>query len=222
MLDSPDGENVLCYLRPGAFFGEMAFLGETRRTANASCEGRVTVLELDRGDLGKLEQQFPEFARVLAEHARQRLLANLLSASPLFRGLDAEQRALAVQAFEPRIFAGGEQLLAEDERASGLYVIASGVVQLVKGRGADSTVLGELGVGEVVGEVSVIRRRPASASVRAATKVVAVFLGCEEFDRLAVDVPPLLAEVYRLATARERDLTMVLGGDALPADESLL
>jgi CRP/FNR family transcriptional regulator, cyclic AMP receptor protein len=69
----------------------------------------------------------------------------------------------------PRQFAPGETLIAEGDPVKSLYVLRSGAVEIVRG-GATVAVVDE--PRSLLGEMSLLLNRPASASVRARTDVV--------------------------------------------------
>jgi CRP-like cAMP-binding protein len=60
-------------------------------------------------------------------------------------------------------------------------------------------------VGDAVGEMSLIKRQPATADVVATDSSVLLALGREQFDTVAVNHPGLLAEVYKLLVTREKE-----------------
>src|SRR5262249_3511370 len=80
-------------LRAGAFFGEIALVGGTTRTARVTATEDTLLLEIPAASVEKLATKQPALARVLASHAKQRLLANVMRTSPLFTLLPEADRA---------------------------------------------------------------------------------------------------------------------------------
>ena len=64
-------------------------------------------------------------------------------------------------------------------------------------------VVSELQVGDGIGEMSLLARRPATFDVVAVDRTVVLSLSREKFDQVAVNHPTLLAEVYKLLVQRE-------------------
>src|SRR4029453_2705414 len=76
-------------------------------------------------------------------------------------------------------FAPGAVLLSEGETSGRLYVLAEGSVEVLRGE-TQVAVIGE--AGSVFGEMSVLLKRPHTATVRAASPVgVFVFEDAESF-----------------------------------------
>jgi CRP-like cAMP-binding protein/Fe-S-cluster-containing dehydrogenase component len=77
----PGGDLVLAYLARGSYFGEMAFLGNTTRTATCTALDHVEVVRIPGDDFRMMLEQFPQIRSqmeaIAAEHIaanRQRLL----------------------------------------------------------------------------------------------------------------------------------------------------
>jgi CRP-like cAMP-binding protein len=67
-----DGQE-LRRLGPGDYFGEIAIMGEGRRTATVTAADRVTVWELFGTSFRELEAERPEVAAVLQQAMQERL-----------------------------------------------------------------------------------------------------------------------------------------------------
>jgi CRP/FNR family cyclic AMP-dependent transcriptional regulator len=63
-----------------------------------------------------------------------------------------------------REYGAGDVLFREGERGSEMFVIQSGVVQIVKRVGADARPLASLGRGEFVGEMAILNDKPRTAT----------------------------------------------------------
>jgi voltage-gated potassium channel len=71
-----DVEPTPIYLGPGAFFGELALLGNTVRTANVSTTQPSTLLILDLADFRTLTAHHRELARIIEAEGKWRLSDN--------------------------------------------------------------------------------------------------------------------------------------------------
>jgi CRP-like cAMP-binding protein len=104
-----------------------------------------------------------------------------------------------------------------------LFLLASGGVQIRStDADGDRVVLAELGAGDVVGEISLVLRRPANADVVALHSTVALALGREELDDAIREHPGLLRELYDTATQREQETRSIIGQKALDVSDVVL
>jgi diguanylate cyclase (GGDEF)-like protein len=109
--------------------------------------------------------------------------ASLLASVPLFRRLTAEQRDVLLTSATEQSFAPGHVLIRESEPPERLYVILSGRVRVLE-VAPDSPVeliVGELGEGEIVGELSMLRNLVRSATVVAMERTHCLVLQQSEF-----------------------------------------
>lgn len=198
------GDVRLAYLRSGAFFGEMALLTNSPRTASVTADGPLSLLEIELTALHDLAAVNPSVAGVLADYTRQRLLKNLMATSRLFAPLDPVRREALVELFRSSLHDVGDVVLAEGAPSEGLYVVLSGAVRVTRKEEGDDLALAELTAGQVFGEISLIQQRAATATVTAVQKTVILRLHRDDFNERVGDFPELLAHVYRLAQQRER------------------
>ncbi|HMI93294.1 MAG TPA: cyclic nucleotide-binding domain-containing protein [Polyangiales bacterium] len=219
-----NGEHTrLASLGPGALFGEMALVSDTPRAASALAAEPVQLLCVARADLELLAQSDPALGRELGRFCHGRMIANLMRHSAIFAGVPANERAQLMEHFETRRFARGEKLVTQGEQASCLYLLASGQVQV---RSTDAqgerTVLAQLGPGDVVGEISLVLRRPASAEVVALSATVALALDQQQLREATREHPELLRELYDIAVQREEETRSVVAQPALDVSDTVL
>jgi CRP-like cAMP-binding protein len=195
------GDKFLGELVPNQFFGEIALVGGTTRTARVSAAMRVLLLVIPAEQVEKVAGRQPRLGKVLAQYARARLLATVMRTSELFQRLDDEERAGLLPLFETEMFGAGDLIVAKGSESQRLVVVASGRCQMRDG----DTVLADLEAGDGVGEVSLLARRPAPCDVVATEQTVVLSLAREKFDEVAVNHPGLLAEVYKLLVQREQE-----------------
>ena len=90
----------------------------------------------------------------------------------LFAGLDQDQLDSISRFTFEKTFAPGELIIEEGHTGNGLYVIASGNVEVVKGLGTENQrVVASRGSGDVFGEMALLGEWPRTASVRALDEV---------------------------------------------------
>jgi CRP-like cAMP-binding protein len=193
------GPLELGQLRVGAFFGEIALLQGTRRTARVTCQDPTWLLQIPKGELEEVAKTTPALADTLATYARTRLLGNVMRTSEIFRRLSPTDREHLVPRFESRLVPPGAFLLTEGEESERLHVIVSGEVEVRRG----GQTLARLTAGEVFGEISLLARKPATADVVTVSPTVTLSLDRRRFDDVALRHPELLAEIYKLLIQRE-------------------
>lgn len=214
---------TLAALGSGAIFGEMALVSEAPRAASVVAVEPSQVLCASRDALESMASDQPAIGRELGRFCRGRMLSNLARHSAVLRKVDPKERGELMGRFETVSFDAGDALVTEGEDADGLYLVASGGVE-VRGRDPDGDRIriAELGPGEVVGEISLVLRRPATADVVAVHPTVALRLSRDRFQQAIQDHPGLLNELYELATKREEETRSVVAQQALDVDDVVL
>lgn len=217
------GGVAVAELGPGSFFGEFAVLSDQRRHASVVTLEPVQLLEIRRELLDELVSGYPGVARTLRTFYRERLLQTLLSTSPFFSSLNAEERATIAERFRPRRFGRGAQIIEEGAPGGGLYLILVGEVEVVRAGKADDANprlvrLGTLGEGSYFGEMSLLRGGVASATVRALRMTEAVQLPPRDFYELASQHPVLWEQLRSEAERRELANHAILAGEARKSD----
>jgi cAMP-dependent protein kinase regulator len=214
---------VLAILGPGAIFGEMALVSEAPRAASVTATEGSLLLVASRDALEEIARTEPAIGKELASFCRARMMANLLRHSSILGAVAPAQRDDLVARFQTRTFQAGEALTTQGQETDGLYLVASGAVR-VTGTDADGDriVLAELGPGDVVGEISLVLRRPATATVVASHPTVALHLPRERFQEAIREHPTLLSELYELATRREEETRSVVAQQALDVEDVVL
>ncbi|WP_437724699.1 cyclic nucleotide-binding domain-containing protein [Sorangium sp. So ce861] len=220
-------EIVLARLTNGAMFGEMALLSRAPRTGSVVATRPSIVLEVKRDAIDEIAQREPEVGLELAAYCRDRMVENLVRMSDVLRVVPDADRPAFVKRFRTRTFEKNERLLVQDERPSGLFLIASGEVAVVRRDTADDAhleplVLSTLGPGDVAGEIAMVLRRAANADVIAVHPTVALYLPATEFMGLVEDHPAVLAQLYKLAVLRDEETTSIMAEEVSVAEDFVL
>jgi CRP-like cAMP-binding protein len=191
----------LAVLGSGAFFGEMALLSGAPRMATVeSTSDETLLLEVPAPVLAGLSRRYPQVARALKKFCRDRLLTNVMSTSALFQPFGRKDRRILVERFRARDVKRNDVIVREGEPAEGLYVVLSGEVEASKG----GQVLSRLREGEFFGEISLLLKTPATATVMATRRTSLLRLPREDFDSLILTHPQVLELVSRLSEQRLR------------------
>ncbi len=186
-------------LHGGAFFGEIALVGGTTRTAAVAAKSDAWLLEIPARAVEAAAQKHPQLAAVLAAHAKARLLANLMRTSELFRELPGEDRGSLFEKFTTEIVEAGTRFIVEGKPNAHLWVVVAGRCD-VQSAGAE---MARLGPGAAVGEISLVSGKTAIADVLAVERSVLLRLSREDFRAAVAHYPELLERVENLVVARE-------------------
>jgi CRP-like cAMP-binding protein len=124
----------------------------------------------------------------------------LLAACPLFAGLDADGLA-AVSAVAIEVeFAAGRTIARQGEIGTGLFLVSSGSVRVVR----DGQEIARLHPGEFFGELSVLDGAPRNASVIADEPTTCLALATWDAERVMRERPGVALAILRVVAARLR------------------
>ena len=126
-----------------------------------------------------------------------------LPGSP-FAALTTEQRARLMARASEHTYTPGEVVIRQDDAGAAAYVIISGRVRLVESV-PDSPMemfLGELGPGEIFGEIGGLRYRPGSASVVTLERTRCVSIPTDDFVQMLRESPELSMALLRVLAGR--------------------
>jgi CRP-like cAMP-binding protein len=126
---------------------------------------------------------------------------------PLFRALPAARLKLVALMGEKLQFAAGDRIIAEGERAEGVYFILGGEVELSHERKDGHTKRLVLATGMIFGDVPMLCNQPYVAEVTAKSAVAALRLPRDLFFELLETIPDfsialsrdLASRLYKLA-----------------------
>ncbi len=211
----------LAELSEGEFFGEMALLNGAPRVASVVANEECELLEIRETVLTELAQRHPEVAQSLKRFYRQRLLANVMAISPLFRAFDGENQRALIERFKLRVVPEDNVLIREGEKPTGLFVVVHGIAlvtkkDVAKGRVTPVAVLKE---GDVFGEMSLLTKKAATATVITKRRSLVLHLAKAAFDELIFTHPAVLELVSQLTDERTRVNEQILAGNVpIPHD----
>jgi cAMP-dependent protein kinase regulator len=221
--EAQSGATVLAVLGPGALFGEMALVSQAPRAASVVSVEPAQVLAMGRAPLSLLAQKDPTIGRELGRFCHRRMLANLVRHSRILSAVAPDKRQDLMARFVAHTFLPGEVLVRQGEEGGSLFLIASGGVEIRStDTDGDRVVLAQSGPGDVVGEISLVLRRPATADVVAVHSTVALELTLAEFHEAIRQHPGLLQQLYEIATQREAETRSVVAQEALDVSDSVL
>ncbi len=213
---------ALARLGSGSLFGEMALLSQTPRAAQVVASRPCLLLVLRKESLDALVADEPDLGIAIANYCRRRMIDNLIRTSAVLKSVNVRERPALVQRFVTCAYEAGERIIVQGEEPEGLHLIASGSVVVVHRDNDERTVIATLGVGEVVGEMSLVLRRPSGADVVATVPTVTLHLTSEQFLEIVRAYPGVLSHLYELAVTRDAETRTVLVSEAEDADDCIL
>jgi CRP-like cAMP-binding protein len=195
----------LTRLGEGAFVGEIAMIADVPRTATIVATQQTEVLRLSRAVVWELSRRYPEFLSVLLRFLRDRLIDTLQGTSPLFLSVPPSDRKDLAGRFKLLEVEADRVLVQQGERSPALFILLAGKLA-VEGRQPDGSAraVAELGPGAIVGELSLLTRQPAQASVRTAARCWLLSMGRETFSEVLMTYPTVLEYVNELAESRRQ------------------
>ncbi len=125
-----------------------------------------------------------------------------VTACSTFQHVSHELQLSLARRVEHRQFDSGAALLRSGQRASGLYLITAGRVQVIGAAGESRYEIDTDEAGSVLGEMSVVTGYPCTADVVAATPVQAFVLPLAAFDALCSESPELEIALSQLISDR--------------------
>jgi CRP-like cAMP-binding protein len=196
--ESPRRE--LASLGEGAFFGELALLTNFPRSATVVAAEPTQLLEISRELVSEIVRRSPDVLKTLLRFFRDRLLDRLLGSSALFSSFSPDEaRALSDRfvflELEPKM-----RVIVEGERAPGLFLLLCGDAVVKRGAGE----IAHLVPGDVFGEMSLLTRGPASATIETRTKCWALELPRDRFQEVMLTYPQVLEYVSDIADKRKQ------------------
>jgi cAMP-dependent protein kinase regulator len=193
------GGSKVAAMTAGDFFGEMALMSNSKRLATVTADSDVLVLEFPRDAMEKLFEAHPGIRVALDAFYRDRLLANLMRASPLLSPLSQDEKIDLSGKFEVKTFEAGHVILVQGQPGDGLYLILRGRCGVMDRSGKRYPALIE---GDAFGEISVATGQNVTAHVRAESQVVALRLPADVVRAQVLNHPQVKAALLELANER--------------------
>lgn len=142
------------------------------------------------------------------QSGRNEARIKVLSQVPLFKGLDPDMLSVLDRACAHIALPGGADLFRQGDAAKALYVVLSGRLEVVSEPAPGQRVLvGELGRGASVGEMSLLTGERRSASVRAIRDSELISIESDLFGEFLGRHPQVGAELARTLARRLAETT---------------
>ena len=129
---------------------------------------------------------------------------------PLFAGLAEEDLEQLYRMAETVSLDAGELVFEEGSPGDALYVVLDGELEVSKRQGGQDVVLAVRGVGDFIGEMSILEQAPRSASVRTLQETRLLMISQAAFDTLLSCSPSAYLTMLRTVTSRLRSTESML------------
>jgi cAMP-dependent protein kinase regulator len=194
---------VVAEMCEGEFFGEMALVSGAPRFATVVAVGEGELLELEQKDLEAIAREHPSFGEVVGRFYKERLLANILRASPIFGLVAGAQRTLLTNILRVESHPAGRVLLEQGAPGKGFFLLLRGRCDVFH-RTADGREMyyPPMHEGDVFGELSLLQNCAVTANVRTGTPCVVLAMTRQWFDELLLQNAEARAALYELAGTR--------------------
>lgn len=191
----------------GTCIGEIALLTGQARTATVYALGGADLVELSKSGLALIADKHPQVALKLTSAILPRLQMTQLAHVLTYLFGKIEPAALKTLQTEMTWMQlnKGDRLFKQGDPDDGMYILVTGRLQTVFAE-PDGTerVLGEVSIGETVGEMAMLTGERRSASVYAVREANVVKLPTALFERLMVEYPKMMTQVTRILARRQQ------------------
>ena len=121
---------------------------------------------------------------------------------PLFANVATKHLKLLALASSCVTYKSGQKLCIQGEEGDAAYILISGKADVTIDSGKGTTKVADLKANDVVGELSILRDMPRSATVTAVTDVTTLQIGKQDFLNLLNEFPDVSIEISRTLAER--------------------
>ena len=121
---------------------------------------------------------------------------------PLFGALSKDALTQLLATIRVEEVSGESEIVRQGDLGNEAFVVARGLLKVVRREGGDETLLAQLGPGAIFGEMALMSEAPRSASVVALEPMQLLVLERTELERVAAQAPELGAELSAFCHAR--------------------
>ena len=200
----------LAVLENGEFFGEIGLMTKQPRGATIEALVDTKLLAIDRRVLWELISDEPSVAKSLLRFLRARMIDRQIRTNLFFAAFAQAEREAVARQFRILEVKDGTRVVEQGKAAEGLFVVLTGSLSRIDRE--EGKELGNLGLGDVFGGLSLIEGQPAASDIVSVGKCWLVVLGEGRFRRI-LDANPRLERIIR-RLARDTMQTRADSGEA--------
>jgi CRP-like cAMP-binding protein/Pyruvate/2-oxoacid:ferredoxin oxidoreductase delta subunit len=194
---------TLALLGEGNIFGEMAALSGYPRSATVTAKEDLHLLEIPAKELKDLMKHSSRFRETIEGFYFERAVRTYLRKVPFFANLDDAMLEKLEKGVSFKSYNQGDVIFREGDVGDSLYVIRTGFVKITKKQKEKEQIIAYISQGNYFGEMALLGDGRRTATVSAFTKVEALQVLKEDFDRLIEANPKLADEIKDIITERK-------------------
>jgi CRP-like cAMP-binding protein len=197
-------------LKDGAFFGEMALLGNAQRMASVEATTDLELFVISKTMLDNIINKYSSIRENLFQFYRNRLLYNIINFSPMFQNINKEKRLKLIKKFRSKRLFANQVIIEQNGVIPGLFLVLEGKVKVyrVLEDGSKQDII-TVSRGAILGEMSLIKNSKPMASCLTEVKTWVLRLPPEDFDFLRKDYPEVIEYLNDLKVDREYELDLL-------------
>lgn len=203
-ITSPDV--TLSRLSAGESFGEMALLNNQPRSASAIAETDAHLIGISRTGFLHLMEKQPDLVEAFQTMMQKLMRRSLLATA--FNRLCGELDESVIGGIESELvwetYAPGDILLKQGDEGQDALMIISGRVRATIENGEGKRVLGEVGGGSIVGEMSLLSEAPRSATITAIRETRVARMNRAVFSKIMHSHSDFALRLMRTMVERQR------------------
>lgn len=135
----------------------------------------------------------------------------ILTQSTFLSGLSDEQLSWLLNKGECVYFETGEEMITENIRQDGFYIVLDGDFEVSKKTGETKAVIAIQGNGTILGEMSVVADIPPIATVRALRRSQVLKISRELFHQFIINNPTMAIDLLRTMMMRIKNMEKMIG-----------
>ncbi len=199
------GATVLALIEPGDIVGEQALLEPGPRSATVAANRKSLVIELPRKAMLKAMVENPGLQAEMQRKADFRQMIQLISRSPLLRGIPMDMRQHIARETTIHRHAAGEIIHRAGETVQHVSMLLRGRAAWIWEAGDKRVKLDDLAIGEFAGDTSAVRETTMPAHLLALSEATMARIPLACFKTVVEGYPPLREALFRHAeNERER------------------
>jgi subfamily B ATP-binding cassette protein HlyB/CyaB len=199
VVENREGQRVtLSVLGAGQHFGEEAIQDNGQYGATVRAASDVTLFRLPGREFSRWTAEHVQAREYFAHFLTHASLQQFLKRFSTLGALSAEELGQIVDSLTIEEFPAGAAVVREGDPADALYIVQSGVGQVIQGTQTPRLV-NQVAAGDLFGEMGLIHNTTRAASIIAATPMAVYRLGREDFNRLLERIPQMRETLTALA-----------------------